>query len=206
MRRAIEEVAGLECFTAKCHPDQRGFLLQSYVRSDLEARGIPGDFRQAIQSMSKRGTVRGLHFQWEPPQGKLIRCVTGAIFDVAVDIRPGSPTLGDHVVVEMSGRNGLVFWLPPGFAHGFMALEDESIVLYECTAEWSQSGEGGILWNDAALGIDWPRIPPLVSVKDRRNPTLERWLADPRSRAFALSADRANSPGNQDTKTPGQIK
>jgi dTDP-4-dehydrorhamnose 3,5-epimerase len=187
MRRSIEEVKGLECFTAKCYPDERGFLLQSYVRSELEACGIPADFRQAIQSKSKCGTVRGLHFQWEPPQGKLIRCVSGAILDVAVDIRPGSPTLGDHVVLEMSGRNGLVFWLPPGFAHGFMALEDETIVLYECTAEWSPTGEGGILWNDPALGIEWPPIPPVVSFKDQCNPTVDQWLADPRSSAFALS-------------------
>jgi len=184
MRRSIEEVKGPVCFTAQCYPDERGFLLQSYVRSDLEARGIPSEFLQAIQSRSRRGTIRGLHFQWDPPQGKLIRCVTGAILDVAVDIRPGSPTVGDHVALEMSGRNGLVFWLPPGFAHGFIALEDDTIVLYECTAEWSQSGENGILWNDPALEIEWPGIPPIVSAKDRRNPTLEQWLADSRSRAF----------------------
>jgi dTDP-4-dehydrorhamnose 3,5-epimerase len=187
MRRSIEEVSGPECFTAKSYPDERGFLLQSYVCSDLQACGITADFRQAIQSKSRRGTVRGLHFQWDPPQGKLIRCVTGAILDVAVDIRPGSPTVGDHVVLEMSGRNGLVFWLPPGFAHGFMALEDDSIVLYECTAEWSPSGEGGILWNDPALKIEWPWIPPVVSAKDKSNPPLKEWLADPRLGAFALS-------------------
>jgi dTDP-4-dehydrorhamnose 3,5-epimerase len=189
MLRSIEEVMGLEWFTADCYPDERGFLLQSYVRSDLAKRGIAGDFRQAIQSKSKRGVVRGLHFQWDPPQGKLIRCVSGAILDVAVDIRPGSSTLGDHVVLEMSAQNSLVFWLPPGFAHGFMALEEDTIVHYECTAEWAPSGEGGIRWDDPALGIAWPQIPEIVSDKDRQNPTFDQWLSDPRSSAFAVPGD-----------------
>jgi dTDP-4-dehydrorhamnose 3,5-epimerase len=187
MLRSVEEVKGLELFAARFYPDERGFLLQSYVRSELAQRGIPADFRQAIQSKSKRGVVRGLHFQWDPPQGKLIRCISGLILDVALDIRPGSPTLGDHVVLEMSAQNRLTFWLPPGFAHGFMAMEDDTIVLYECTAEWVPSGEGGILWNDPVLGIAWPELPAIVSEKDGRNPTLAQWLADRRSSAFALS-------------------
>ena len=130
--------------------------------------------------------MRGLHFQWDPPQGKLIRCVSGSILDVAVDIRPGSPTLGDHVMLEMTGRNHLVFWLPAGFAHGFMALEDDTIVHYECTAEWSPAGEGGIFWNDPALNIAWPKIPVIVSPKDQSNFTLDRWLSDPKSVAFSV--------------------
>jgi len=174
MRR--DNIRGLQLFDAKCFPDERGYLLQSFTRSDLESRGIQSGFRQAIQSESKRGTVRGLHFQWDRPQGKLIRCVSGRIFDVAVDIRNDSPTLGDHVAVEMSGENRLVFWLPPGFAHGFMALDDGTIVLYECTEEWNPKGEGGILWNDAALAIAWPDLPALVSPKDQRNLPLADWL------------------------------
>ncbi len=189
MLRSIEQVKGLQCFTARYYPDERGFLLQSYVRSELEKRGIAADFFQAIQSKSKRGVVRGLHFQWDPPQGKLIRCVSGAILDVALDIRQGSATLGDHVLLEMSGRNNLVFWLPPGFAHGFMALEDETIVMYECTAEWAPAGEGGIRWDDPSLGIVWPGIPAVVSSKDRRNMSLAEWLADPRSAAFTMGRD-----------------
>lgn len=189
MLRSVEEVKGLQCFAARCFPDERGFLLQSYVRSELEQRGISADFRQAIQSKSKRGVVRGLHFQWDPPQGKLIRCVSGAILDVAVDIRRRSPTFGDHVLLEMSERNNLMFWLPPGFAHGFMALEDETIVIYECTAEWAPSGEGGIRWDDPALGITWPGIPAVVSPKDQRNPSLAGWCSDPRSAAFAVFPD-----------------
>ncbi len=187
MLRAIEDVKGLQCFAAKRFPDERGFLLQSYVRSELVKNGIDADFRQAIQSKSKRGVVRGLHFQWDPPQGKLIRCVSGAILDVAVDIRHGSSTLGDHVILEMSEQNSLVFWLPAGFAHGFMALAEETIVLYECTAEWAPSGEGGIRWDDPALGISWPAISAIVSPRDRRCFSLAEWLADPRSGAFSVS-------------------
>ncbi len=169
-------IDGLQLFEAKWFPDERGHLLQSFVRSDLEKRGIPSVFRQAIQSRSKRGTVRGLHFQWDRPQGKLLRCVSGRIFDIAVDIRHGSRTLGCHVPVELSAENRLVFWLPPGFAHGFMALEDDSIVLYECTEEWNAAGEGGILWNDPALAIAWPPLPALVSDKDQRNPPFAQWV------------------------------
>lgn len=184
--RSIDEISGVKCFEAKRYPDDRGYLLQSYVQSELRSRGIETMFRQAIQSKSRRGVVRGLHFQWDPPQGKLIRCVSGAIQDVAVDIRPNSPTLGDHCILQMSEENRLVFWLPPGMAHGFMALKDDTIVLYECTVEWSPAGEGGILWNDPALQIAWPRIPAVVSPKDEQNQALSEWLSDKRSRAFAV--------------------
>ncbi len=187
MRREIAEVEGLRLFEAPCFTDDRGYLLQSYVCSDLERRGIPARFRQAIQSKSKRGTVRGLHFQWHRPQGKLIRCVVGRIFDVALDIRHGSPTLGEYVAVEMSGDNRLTFWLPPGFAHGFMALEDETVVLYECTEEWNPAGEQGILWKDPALAIAWPDVPELVSPKDGSNPLFAQWLTDSRSAVFSFS-------------------
>ncbi len=184
MLKQIDQIDGLQLFATKNFIDARGSLLQSYVRSDLENRGIPADFRQANQSRSRRGVVRGLHFQWDPPQGKLLRCVRGAILDVAVDIRHGSPTCGDHCTVELTEENSKTFWIPAGFAHGFMALEEDSIVLYECTAEWNPAGEGGILWSDPALGIAWPGTDRIVSPKDMRNPTLARWLEDPRSQAF----------------------
>ncbi len=182
--RHREGIPGLEVFTARSFPDERGFLLQSYVRSDLHRAGIPGEFKQAIQSTSRRGVVRGLHFQWNPPQGKLIRCVSGAIWDVVVDLRHGSPTLGRHFSLEMSPANKAVLWVPPGLAHGFMALEEGSIVLYECTEEWAPSAEGGILWNDPKLGIAWPDVPPIVSTKDAGNRTLAEWLSDPVSKGF----------------------
>ncbi|MBI4515104.1 MAG: dTDP-4-dehydrorhamnose 3,5-epimerase [Deltaproteobacteria bacterium] len=187
MRREPSQISALTVFTAKHFADERGFLLQSWVKQDLEALGLPSAFKQAIQTFSKRAVVRGLHFQWDPPMGKLVRCVAGAIIDVVVDVRHGSPTLGDHVAVELSGRNHQVIWVPPGFAHGTLALADDTIVLYECTAEHGPGREGGILWDDPALAIAWP-LPAgaaaLVSEKDRQAPTLAQWLVDPRSQHF----------------------
>ncbi len=175
---------GVKVITAKNFHDDRGFLLQSWVKQDLEADGIPTDFRQAIQTWSKRGVVRGLHFQWDPPMGKLVRCIRGAIIDVVVDVRHGSPTLGEHVAVELSDENHRVIWVPPGLAHGTFALEEDSVVLYECSSEHGPGREGGIRWDDPALQIAWPNLPPIVSEKDRVAPTLAEWLADPRSQHF----------------------
>jgi dTDP-4-dehydrorhamnose 3,5-epimerase len=184
MLRQPSDLPGIVLFTANSFPDDRGFLLQSWVKRDLDRQGIPSSFAQAIQTHSRRGVVRGLHFQWDPPMGKLVRCIHGAVIDVVVDVRPGSPTLGDHAAVELSGQNHRVIWVPPGFAHGTIALVDDAIVLYECTAEHGPGREGGILWNDPTLGIAWPDIPPIVSSKDREAPTLAQWLADPRSQHF----------------------
>jgi dTDP-4-dehydrorhamnose 3,5-epimerase len=184
MQISAEAMPGIEIFTANCFPDDRGNLVQSWVGSDLDAAGIPSRFHQAIQTMSKRGVVRGLHFQWDPPMGKLVRCIHGAIVDVVVDVRVGSPTQGKHVAVELAGANHKVIWVPPGFAHGTVALEEGSIVLYECTSAHS-SNEGGIRWDDPALEISWPTIPAIVSEKDRMAPTLAEWLADPRAKSFS---------------------
>jgi dTDP-4-dehydrorhamnose 3,5-epimerase len=178
------QIPAVKIITAKSFPDERGFLLQSWVKQDLDALGIPSEFKQAIQTYSKRGVVRGLHFQWDPPMGKLVRCIYGSIIDIVVDVRHGSPTLGDHVAVELTGKNHQVIWVPPGFAHGTIALEDDSIVLYECSSEHGPGREGGILWNDPALQIKWPDMPHTVSEKDRQAPTLAQWLADPRSKNF----------------------
>lgn len=177
-------IPAVKVITAKHFPDERGFLLQSWVQADLAAAGIPSEFKQAIQTYSKRGVIRGLHFQWDPPMGKLVRCIYGSIIDVVVDVRHGSPTRGDHVAVELTGKNHRVIWVPPGFAHGTVALEDDSIVLYECTSAHGPGREGGIRWNDPALGIKWPDIPPIVSDKDEKAPTLAEWLADARSQHF----------------------
>ena len=177
-------IPALKIFAAPAFPDERGFLLQSWVASDLAARGLPREFKQAIQTYSRRGVMRGLHFQWDPPMGKLVRCIAGAILDVVVDVRVGSPTLGHHVAVELRGRNHKIIWVPPGFAHGTFALEEDSIVLYECTAEHGPGREGGIRWNDPALAIAWPAMPTIVSEKDRVAPTLAEWLADPRAQHF----------------------
>jgi dTDP-4-dehydrorhamnose 3,5-epimerase len=186
-RLAPEQMPGIKVLTAKRFPDERGYLVQSWVKADVEAEGIPSTFKQAIQTVSRRGVLRGLHFQWDPPMGKYVRCLHGAILDVVVDVRHGSPTLGKHVAVELSERNHQVIWVPPGFAHGTFALEEGSIVLYECTSEHGPGREGGILWNDPALGIDWPAIPPLVSGKDEVAPTLAEWLKDERSKHFRFT-------------------
>jgi len=177
-------IPAVRIFEAPVFPDERGFLLQSWVATDLAARGLPREFKQAIQTCSRRGVMRGLHFQWDPPMGKLVRCIAGAILDVVVDVRVGSPTLGHHVAVELRGRNHKIIWVPPGFAHGTFALEEDSIVLYECTAEHGPGREGGIRWNDPALGIAWPAIPTIVSEKDQVAPTLAEWLADSRAAHF----------------------
>ena len=187
MRIEPEQMPGVKVVTAQAFSDNRGYLVQSWVRADLGAWGIPSDFKQAIQTVSHRGVVRGLHFQWDPPMGKYVRCLRGAILDVVVDVRHGSPRLGDHVAVELSEGNHRAIWVPPGFAHGIFALEDHSIALYECTAEHGPGREGGILWNDPALGIAWPDISPVVSEKDRVAPPLRAWLDDPRSRQFRFS-------------------
>ncbi|MBP1595137.1 MAG: rmlC [Acidobacteria bacterium] len=190
MRRPIHELSGIRTLKARRFTDERGFLLQSYTQSCLLEAGIRAVFRQAIQSRSRHRVLRGLHFQWDPPQDKLIRCIRGTILDVVVDVRPGSPSLGDHAAVELSETNDATLWVPAGFAHGFMALADDSIVLYECTAEWAPVAEGGILWCDPALAIEWPDPNPIVSEKDRGLPTLASWLSDPRSQAFRLSGEK----------------
>jgi dTDP-4-dehydrorhamnose 3,5-epimerase len=186
MRLEPEQLKPVQVLTAKTFPDERGFLLQAWVKADLEAAGIPSTFKQAIQTVSKRGVVRGLHFQWNPAMGKYVRCIRGAIIDVVVDIRPGSKTFGDHVAVELNERNHKVIWVPIGFAHGTFALEDQTIVFYECTASHAVGNEGGILWNDPALGIAWPDIPPIVSDKDKITPTLAQWQQDPRFKSITF--------------------
>jgi len=180
MRLEPDRLHPVKVFVAKSFPDERGVLVQAWVRKDLEAAAIPSAFKQAIQTVSRRGVVRGLHFQWDPSMGKLVRCIHGAILDVVVDVRPGSKTFGDHVAVELTGQNHRIIWVPPGFAHGTFATEADTIVHYECTAEHAVGNEGGIRWNDPALGIAWPSIPPIVSEKDRVTPTLAEWQADPR--------------------------
>lgn len=181
------QLPGIKVLTAKQFADERGYLVQSWVKADVEAEGIPSTFRQAIQTVSKKGVIRGLHFQWYPPMGKYVRCLHGSILDVVVDVRHGSPTLGKHTSVELSEKNHQVIWVPPGFAHGTIALEEGAIVLYECSSEHGPGCEGGILWNDPALGIDWPKLAPIVSDKDKAAPTLAEWLKDERSKHFRFA-------------------
>ena len=155
--------------------DARGFFTESWNRRRFaEATGFEGEFVQDNHSVSRRGVVRGLHYQLPPfAQGKLVRVVAGAVFDVAVDVRRGSPTFGRWVGEMLSAENRRQLWIPEGFAHGFMALEDETQFLYKTTAPYNRDSERAIMWNDPAIAIDWPRnFDPIVSERDMRAPVL----------------------------------
>lgn len=153
-------------------PDERGYFFESYKQSEFSKMGINRDFKQDNQSFSAAGTLRGLHFQ-KPPhsQGKLISAVQGKIMDVAVDIRTGSPTYGKFVSIELTSDNHLMLWVPEGFAHGFIALTDAQ-VHYKATNEYNKNSEGGLIWNDPEIGIEWPTDKPVLSDKDKLWPGL----------------------------------
>jgi dTDP-4-dehydrorhamnose 3,5-epimerase len=168
-------------------PDERGWFAE-VLRSDQFAElGLPATFVQVNQSRSARGVVRGLHFQWDPPQGKLMRVVAGRAFLVAADIRPGSPTLGQVVGLEASADEPLLVWAPATFARGFAALSETAEIEYFCTAPYNPASESAIRWDDPELGIRWPVSTPVLSAKDAGAGTLEDWLARPESTAFAWS-------------------
>ncbi|ABK14743.1 dTDP-4-dehydrorhamnose 3,5-epimerase [Methanothrix thermoacetophila] len=153
--------------------DERGFFMESYKHSEFAAFGIKERFVQDNHSRSRRGVLRGLHYQ-NPPraQGKLVRAVSGEIFDVAVDIRRGSPTYGRWVGVNLSEENMRMLYIPPGFAHGFMTLSDVADVMYKTTDEYSPEHEAGIIWNDPGIGIEWPASRPVLSPRDAKWPGL----------------------------------
>jgi dTDP-4-dehydrorhamnose 3,5-epimerase len=166
-------------------PDDRGWFSEIVQVESFAPLGLPTAFVQVNQSRSSRGVVRGLHFQWEPPQGKLMRVVTGRAFMVAVDIRPGSPTLGRHVAVEATADEPLLFWAPAAFARGFCALSDVTEVEYFCTGTYNAAGEGAIRFDDPDLGIAWPVADPRLSTKDAAAGSLADWLASPAADRFA---------------------
>ena len=153
----------------KVFGDDRGFFMESWNADTFRAIGLVVAFVQDNHSRSARGVLRGLHFQNPNPQGKLVRVAAGRVWDVAVDVRRSSPHFGKWVGVELSAANKRMFWVPPGFAHGFVSLEDGTDFLYKCTALYDPSAEHSLLWNDPALGIDWPveGIEPQLSGKDK---------------------------------------
>jgi dTDP-4-dehydrorhamnose 3,5-epimerase len=169
-------VAGPLLISARRFGDARGHFVETYSRRDLAAFGIDAEFVQDNASLSGPvGTVRGLHFQTAPePQGKLVRVTRGRVLDVAVDLRPGSATRGRHVAAELSAENGLMLWVPVGFAHGFATREPATEVAYKCTGYYAPACDSGIAWDDPALGIDWGVAPAeaVLSDKDRALPTL----------------------------------
>jgi dTDP-4-dehydrorhamnose 3,5-epimerase len=160
--------------SARIHPDDRGYFQEVWHQARYAGGGVPATFVQDNLSFSTRGVVRGLHFQNPVPQGKLVCVLQGAIYDVAVDIRSGSPRFGRHVGVTLTAEAGQQLYVPEGFAHGFMVTSDSALVLYKCTAPYHQEGEAAILWNDPALGIAWPldSAGTIVSARDARAPTL----------------------------------
>ena len=158
----------------KAFEDDRGWLMETYKRSEFVANGIGPDFRQDNHSRSTaKGVVRGLHYQKDPmAQGKLVRCLVGAIYDVAVDIRKGSPTYARWVAMELTAERRQILWVPPGFAHGFCTLSEISEVAYKATAEYSAAHDRRFRWNDPAVGVTWPVESPLLSPKDAQAPLL----------------------------------
>ncbi len=164
--------------------DERGFFMEVYRADQYKALGLPIEFVQDNHSRSKRGVLRGLHFQWDPPMGKLMRVTYGSAFLVAVDIRKGSPTLGQWFGVEVSTKDKKQVWAPAGFARGFCAVSDFAEVQYKCTGIYNPKCESGIRWNDPKIGIQWPVKEPELSGKDRQAQTLDEWLASPASNHF----------------------
>ena len=164
---------GLVIVEPRVFDDERGFFYESYKASEFRSNGIDASFVQDNHSFSSKGVVRGLHFQIRPKaQGKLVRVVAGRVWDVAVDLRPESSTFGQAFGVELSGDNRRMFYVPPGFAHGYVTLEQSTHFLYKCTAEYSPAHERGVRYDDADLGIDWQVEDPVVSERDAVLPTL----------------------------------
>lgn len=178
MRFVPTELPGVLVIEPDVHQDPRGFFVETYHAEKYRAGGIEGPFLQDNHSRSVRGTLRGLHLQVGRPQGKLIHVVDGEIYDVAVDVRRGSPTFGAWVGVTLSAANFKQCYVPPGFAHGFCVVSGDAQVEYKCTDLYDPSTEIGIAWNDPALGIIWPIAEPLLSDRDRRHPLLASLLAD----------------------------
>ncbi len=168
------ELEGLLVITPRVFEDERGYFMETYKESDFQKAGIRERFVQDNHSRSSRGTLRGLHFQRAPhAQAKLVRVTRGSLWDVAVDLRPVSKTYGRWVGTEISETNRKMIFIPVGFAHGFVALEDGTELQYKCSAEYNAQADGGVRWDDPELAIEWPLRDVLVSVKDAALPPLK---------------------------------
>ncbi|MEO9079660.1 MAG: dTDP-4-dehydrorhamnose 3,5-epimerase [Rhodanobacter sp.] len=164
---------GALIFEPQVFGDARGFFYESYNQTKYREAGVDRHFVQSNVSRSAKGVLRGLHYQWPNPQGKLVSVLEGEVYDVAVDIRRGSPNFGKANGVLLTADNHRHFWVPEGFAHGFCVLSDFATFSYQCTALYDAKADAGIRWNDAALGIDWPISAPLLSEKDGKTPLLQ---------------------------------
>jgi dTDP-4-dehydrorhamnose 3,5-epimerase len=174
---SIPDIEGIMVIEPRCFSDDRGFFLESYHKRDFELLGISEDFVQDNHSCSKKGVIRGLHYQSGYPQGKLVRVIRGSIYDVTIDIRKGSPHFGKYFGIPMSSKDHRLVYVPVGFAHGFLSLEDRTEVQYKTTDYYHPEYDAGILWNDPAIGITWPLNEngihsPVLSAKDADLPLL----------------------------------
>jgi dTDP-4-dehydrorhamnose 3,5-epimerase len=180
MKIDVFPAQGLKLITLKSFPDDRGFFCERFKLSQFEEMGLPIKFVQDNFSRSHPNTLRGLHYQWEKPQGKLVTCLSGKILDIVVDIRFGSKTFGSVTRVELSGDLPQWFWVPAGFAHGFYVLGNQQAdVLYKCDAEYNPKFESGIRWSDETLNISWPTMKPQVSNRDQVMPSFEDYKKSP---------------------------
>lgn len=168
------EIKGVYIIEPKVFGDNRGYFMETYNEKEFKANGLDYVFVQDNQSKSKKGVLRGLHFQKTHPQAKLVRVLEGEVLDVAVDLRKGSPTYGKYIGVVLSGENKKMFMIPRGFAHGFVVLSDTATFAYKCDELYHPEDEGGIMWNDPDIDVDWIYTgEPLLSEKDKKHPTLK---------------------------------
>ncbi|HEY8164935.1 MAG TPA: dTDP-4-dehydrorhamnose 3,5-epimerase [Gemmatimonadaceae bacterium] len=172
MKVSETDLPGVLLLESRVFHDGRGFFVETFSTAALKSSGIPELFAQDNHSRSTRGVLRGLHYQLKRPQGKLVHVARGRIFDVAVDIRRGSPSFARWTGMELSDENLHSLWIPPGFAHGFCVLSDVADVIYKCTALYDGADDRGIVWNDPEIGIAWPIDSPIVSEKDSAHPRL----------------------------------
>ena len=172
MRRIDTALPGVCVIEPDVHGDSRGYFYESFHQARYAELGIDARFVQTNISRSACGVLRGLHYQWPQPQGKLINVLEGEVYDVAVDIRRGSPTFGRWVAATLSADNHRHFWVPEGYAHGFCVLSDFATFSYQCTTLYDRTADAAVRWNDAAIAVDWPISAPLLSDKDARAPFL----------------------------------
>ncbi|MGB0347826.1 MAG: dTDP-4-dehydrorhamnose 3,5-epimerase [Balneolaceae bacterium] len=167
------QIPEIKIIVPKIFADNRGYFLESFRADLFKEAGIDIDFIQDNISKSAKGTLRGLHYQKEQPQAKLVKCISGKILDVAVDVRMNSETFGQYVATELSEENHMQMFIPEGFAHGFSVLSDEAIVCYKCSSYYHKESERGIRWDDSKINIEWGIESPILSDKDKNHPFLE---------------------------------
>ena len=177
MEIVVTKIPDLYIIKPRVFEDHRGYFFESYNKQEFIKLGIDKNFVQDNESMSDKDVLRGLHFQ-KPPfdQGKLVRVMQGAVLDVAVDLRKNSPTYGRWESVKLTQENKWMYWIPPGFAHGFVSLHDNTVFFYKCTNIYNAESEGSILWNDPTLNIDWNIENPVLTEKDMKSPLFKDFI------------------------------